>query len=86
MTAAALEQSSQGRYQEAELTYQKMIEIGDVLFEEKPAVSLGPRAGLSVLYLEQAQYDKAESLLTNVLQSRRRLLGPERRGYFGLDE
>jgi len=68
--------SKQGRYDEAEPLYTTILETQQ-RFKMQDEKVLRQLVGLADLYVEQARYGEAESLLLQQFQSRRTQFGPE---------
>ncbi|MBD2054539.1 tetratricopeptide repeat protein [Oculatella sp. FACHB-28] len=67
----------QGRYREAGMLWEELVEIGKGWWgEEHPAVASSLN-NLAVLYKSQGRYEEAEPLYLQALQLRQRLLGQD---------
>ncbi|MEP0914161.1 tetratricopeptide repeat protein [Leptolyngbya sp. GB1-A1] len=67
----------QGRYREAGLLYEELVEIGKQRWgEEHPEVAISLN-NLASLYESQGRYAEAEPLFLQAMQLRQRLLGPD---------
>ena len=67
----------QGRYDEAEQLYVKVLEVSRRVLGEEHPDTVGSMYNLACLYKDQGRYEQAEPLYVELLDIRRRVLGEE---------
>ncbi len=80
MNNLAVRYSGQGRYEEAEALYVKVLNALDRMsedYEEEGELELSWMAGLAEAYWNQGRFEEAERMLVKVLEGRHRELGEE---------